>query len=267
MNNPSGSKQQSTPAITVYANGLVSATSAATSGTAYANVTTSGYIAAATKSGTFTMSASAAGTKQLTTQAGGTTTITGNTKIVANQTFTTGDVYATVAAATRSAGSASVLNNSNGNVRYYVNTTAGYTAANTTAYYLQLNTKAGGTTTVTTTETTLVNAGQFVTGAIKAKATAGTLAAGTAAVLNNSNGNVRYYRNVSAAGYIAANTTAYYLQLNTKGGGTTSVNGTATTLVNAGQFVTGAIKAQAQAASYNSSNFDLTYPGGIITIA
>jgi len=78
-------------------------------------------------------------------------------------------MYATVTAATRSAGTASVLNNSNGNIRYYVNTTAGYTTANTTAYYLQLNTKAGGTTTVGSTEVTLVNAGQFVTSAVKAK--------------------------------------------------------------------------------------------------
>ena len=98
------------------------------------------------------------------------------------------------------------------------------------------------------------------------KIATGTLAAGTAAVLNNSNGRIRYYRNVSTAGYIAKNTTAYYLQLNTKGGSTTSVNGTAITLVNAGQFVTGAIIAQAQAANYNSSTFDLTYPGGIVTI-
>lgn len=244
INAPSGSKQQSTPTVTLYANGLISATSAATSGTAYANVATAGYIAAGAKSGTFSLTASAAGTKQLTTKAGGTTTITGNTKIVASQTFTTGDVYATVAAATRSAGTAAVLNNSNGNVRYYVNTTAGYTAANTSAYYLQLNTKAGGTTTVTTTESTLINAGQFAVGAIKAKAAAGTLAAGTAAVLNNSNGNIRYYRNVSAAGYIAANTTAYYLQLNTKAGGTTTVGESETTLINAGQFAIGAIKAK-----------------------
>ena len=179
MNNPSGSAKQSKPSITVAANGLISASSAATSGTAYANVTTSGYIAAATKSGTFTMSASDTNTKQLTTQAGGTTTITGNTKIVANQTFTTGDVYATVVAATRSTGSAGVLNNFNGNIRYYVNTTAGYTAANTTAYYLQLNTKAGQTFTVSA-ETTLVNAGQFVVSPIKAKPAAAVYTAANA---------------------------------------------------------------------------------------
>lgn len=176
-------------------------------------------------------------------------------------------VSGTVASATRSAGSAAVLNNSNGNVRYYVNTTAGYTAANTQAYYLQLNTKAGGTTSVTTTETTLINAGQFAVGAIKAKATAGTLAAGTASVLNNSNGNIRYYRNVSAAGYIAANTTAYYLQLNTKAGSTTYVNGTGTTLVNAGQFVTGAIIAKAENATYNTTTAELVVPTNVIIIS
>ena len=94
---------------------------------------------------------------------------------------------------------------------------------------------------------------------------AGTLAAGTAAVLNNSNGNIRYYRNVSAAGYIAANTTAYYLQLNTKGGSTTYVNGTGATLVNAGQFVTGAIIAKAANCTYDSTNTRLIIPTGLVT--
>lgn len=616
INAPSGSKAQSTPAITVYANGLISATSAATSGTAYANVATAGYTAAGTKSGTFTLSASSAGTKQLSTKAGGTTTITGNTKIVSNQTFTTGDVYATVTAgaintpsgtgsATISSatiaydstngvygvsGSASItgtayrnvttagylatnttsgsvsgtaslattlpkagvtaniLNSAGGSIttsrtpvlRYggvpsgtvnaaggditttapssgpyiTVNTpantasayayvsglTAGYTdgtAANTTVAYnskacgaaamadryipikvgtvtntqgtasgatvtgsvnitqgwveaqnisisgtvasgsattpaktvytaaptatinqnnglitvaaksgtlsvtptvsagyvssgtagtitatyngttlqlttktgagsnyqnnlyitpytngtaqtimnrneylvanhiivngvsagsattpattvytaapsvtitnsngyvtvakatgtksvtptvsagyvsagtagtitatvnatgLQLNTKAGGTTTVTSsTAVTLINAGQFAIGDIKANVNAGVLSAGTAAVLNNSNGNIRYYRNVSTAGYIAANTTAYYLQLNTKAGSSTGVNATEVTLINAGQFAVGAIKAKAQAATFNTTTCALDYPGGIIT--
>ena len=143
-----------------------------------------------------------------------------------------------VSAGTLAAGSAAVLNNSNGNIRYYRNVTAaGYIAVNNTAYYLQLNTKAGGTTTITG-NTKLINAGQFAIGDIYATVTAGTLAAGSAAVLNNANGNIRYYRNVTTAGYIAANTTAYYLQLNTKAGGTTTITGN-TKIVNAGQFVIG----------------------------
>ena len=97
----------------------------------------------------------------------------------------------------------------------------------------------------------------------KAVAT-GTLAAGTAAVLNNANGNVRYYRNVSTAGYLAANTTAYYLQLNTKAGGTTTVSSN-TLLVNAGQFVTSALYATPAAAVYTTSNADLSCP--LLTVA
>ena len=56
-------------------------------------------------------------------------------------------------------------------------------------------------------------------------------------------------------------------QLNTKAGGTTSVNATETTLINAGQFAIGAIKAKAEAATFNTTTFDLTYPGGIVTVA
>ena len=94
-----------------------------------------------------------------------------------------------------------------------------------------------------------------------------TRSAGTAAVLNNANGNVRYYVNTTA-GYTAANTTAYYLQLNTKSiSGTTNVNGTEVTLVNAGQFVTSAIKAKAADATYNTNTGELTIPSNIVIIS
>ena len=58
INAPSGSKAQSTPSFTFNAsNGVVTASVAATSGTAYANVTGAGYTGVATKSGTFSMTA------------------------------------------------------------------------------------------------------------------------------------------------------------------------------------------------------------------
>ena len=108
------------------------------------------------------------------------------------------------------------------------------------------------------TKQLVINAGQFATGAIKVSAPAGTLAAGSAAVLNNSNGNIRYYVNTTA-GYTAANTTAYYLQLNTKAGQTFTVSAE-TTLVNAGQFVVSPIKAKPAAAVYTAANADLSCP-------
>lgn len=189
-------KQQSTPTVGIYANGLVYASSAATTQTIYRNVS-AGYTPGNTTGITFTLNASGTGTKQLTTKAGGTTTITGNTKIVANQTFTTGDVYATVTAgvintpsgsATQSKPTFSVANGTGivtasvaatSGTAYRNITTAGYLATNTTggtftmsasSNTYQLNTKAGSTTYVDGAGATLVNAGQFVTGAIIAKA-------------------------------------------------------------------------------------------------
>lgn len=59
INTPSGSAVQSKPGMTFdAANGIVTASVAATSGTVYANITSAGYTAAGTKSGTFTMDGS-----------------------------------------------------------------------------------------------------------------------------------------------------------------------------------------------------------------
>lgn len=312
INTPSGSKQQSKPTFSINTTtGVVTASVAATNGTAYANVTSAGYTPKVDKSGNFQMTASSntypipngyvhtigainvlsdggiklsgnpqssyklslRATSNSVTQTNGFVNTTYvkydyddynyyiNNQTISNtsitpytngtaQTVTVSEGYrdtdatitvAGVASATRSAGSASVLNNSNGNVRYYVNTTAGYTPANNQAYYLQLNTKAGATLMVGNSWTVVINAGQFAIGDINVKAGVGNLSVGYASV-NNSNGNVTYYRNISTAGYIDKNTSPSYLQLNTKAGGTTPITGN-TKIVNAGQFVTGDVYA------------------------
>ena len=235
INAPSGSKQQSTPTVTVNTQtGLVSATSAATSGTAYANVTTAGYTATGTKSGSFSLTASSAGTLQLTI---------------------------------KSSSDATPNYQNNYYVTPYTNGTA-QTIMNRNEYLVANHIIVNG-----------VPAGAINTPSGSAQQSAPTFSvANSTGIVTASvaakNGTA--YRNVTTAGYLATSTTggnfqmtssSNTYQLNTKAGGTTYVDGTGATLVNAGQFVTSAVIAKAANVTYNSTSQTLTIPAGLVTVS
>ena len=276
-------KAQSKPTFSINTTtGIITASVAATTQAIYRNVTT-GYVGTANTTGiTFTMNASSntynaiagLGSASRSASIDG-IAIAGLVINASNNAVNSSDAP-TLAFTTAANGYYRI------NINTVSTTTAGYISAGSTSnlnpsIYVpkgsitaQANSVTVSGKTVTYNINTVITAGYQTAGTYWVNGTkdvaTGTLAAGSASVLNNSNGNIRYYRNVSAAGYIAANTTAYYLQLNTKGGSTTYVNGTGATLVNAGQFVTGAIIAKAANCTYDSNNTRLIIPTGLITV-
>lgn len=218
--------------------GVVTATVAGFTGTSYANVSTVGYVDTSNnKTGTVT----GTGNSNTYTVPNGYIHTIGSISVYENSgiKFAEGP---TNARELRLKADSEFVQNVNG----YINSAYLRNDFDTYSYYINNQTISATTVTPSTSAQTVTVSEGYRDAAATITVSAmgaGTLAAGSAAVLNNSNGNIRYYRNVSKAGYLATNTTAYYLQLNTKAGSTTTVTSTGeTTLVNAGQFVTGAIK-------------------------
>lgn len=179
INAPSGSKAQSTPTFSFdAANRKVTASVAATSGTAYANVTGAGYTGTGTKSGTFTMSASsnsytiAAGALGKTA-ASATVASDGLVTNISNGAVNASDKIATTTGAN---GVYRITASGSGGANV---ATAGYLASGTSnsnsttnAYYI-----AKGTTTAQANSVTV--SGRTVTYNINAVVTAGYQQAGT----------------------------------------------------------------------------------------
>ena len=275
-------KQQSTPTISFNAsNGVVSAVSAATTQTVYRNVTAGYHPAANTTSMTFTLNASGTGTDNILATKPGTLSKTaasasaassGLVTNISNGAVNTSDKI-TLATGANGTYRINVTGGAGANVTTAGWLTAGTNVSNSTTSYIYVAKSNGASISKSpytngTAQTATISAG-YLPSAITMTwngVAAATRSAGTAAVLNNSNGNVRYYVNTTA-GYTAANTTAYYLQLNTKAGGTTYVDGTGATLVNAGQFVTSAVIAKAANVTYNSNTQLLTIPAGLVTVS
>ena len=137
---------QATPAISVSASGLITASS----------TQTEGYVAAGTKSAT----------EQLTTQAA--TTITPSTEsqtAVAKGTYTTGDITVD-AMPTAEQATPSITVDSTGLITASATQTAGYVAAGTKSATQQLTTQAAKTITPSAVQQTAVASGRYTTGAV-----------------------------------------------------------------------------------------------------